>query len=269
MSSPSSSNVKKLNPSQPCTPVPSIRGPRVGVVVVGGNATGIGDSAAISRIATGGGSGGGINYSINSANPGAANLVSLTIPMFRPLSEGNGNGNGNTARECEPSKKLSWIGYKVMAKLNKDIDFWSMCEIKNIAMNNKTPQIEFEVFSIGQGGSTIPGVSEDRIKRLILFDVKLDLVDLNALLSVYNNYNAKSWIHNVFYAPGAANYAELLAGYGKIGLYLGIDGVDENGRVISLNLDSHGIDGNFLESIMVLSQLKTCSLMNNSISNTF
>ena len=93
--------------------------------------------------------------------------------------------------------------------------------------------------------------------------MSINVDDYNILQSAYNNHGGETWRHNLFCAPGAADYLQRLEGFEKIGLCLGIEEVDENGRIASLNLDFHEIGGEYLESISKLSQLKSLCLKSN------
>jgi hypothetical protein len=193
-------------------------------------------------------------------------MVSLTIPIFGPSGECSSVYDASSDKT--PNSLESWTGFKVMAKRYEKSDIWTLCEIRKVSIDKNTLKPLFDVKSYSSPSfDTTNVIPEDRIKRLFLRYLKLDLVDINTLQSMYYNQSVKLWKHNLFYSPEATDYLQLLNGFEKIGLYLGIDGVDENGRVTSLNLDFHGIEDACLESISMLSQLRRCSLAYNKITD--
>ncbi len=95
-------------------------------------------------IAAGGGS-----SSCSTSSGDISGMVSLTIPMFRPLNECS-SANGSS----DETPNESWVGFKVMAKRDKTSEVWTLCEITRVVIHEKTSQIQFDVLSYRGSGDT-------------------------------------------------------------------------------------------------------------------
>ena len=92
--------------------------------------------ADIDAIATAGGGSSACSSSIGSTTNivDGASMVSLTIPMFRPLNE----YKGAVGSSSDETPIESWVGYKVMTKRYEYSDEWTLCEITRVAFDEQT-----------------------------------------------------------------------------------------------------------------------------------
>jgi len=200
---------------------------------------------------------------------GSTGTVSVVIPMFKAASEylssrkrAGASAAAAVAGEQLSSSKLPIatdalsVGCIVKAIVDTNSEIYHFCYISRGFAGT------YNVISM-HNGKTYEYISADKVRCLELVDVQLDLRDLNALLSAYSS-NMKGWKHSIYYPPGSdsSTYGLFLQGYEKLGLYLGIDGVDENGRVTSLLLDDSDLLSGVLPSpLLELSHLSKLSVV--------